>query len=150
MLVGEFDEAGGDLGDEAAGCARFDQAVLDAESLVYNQASTGLYMERLLQRRGIAEATAARTKRYANGEAVMEHLIKGSGREIGFGAQTEILLFRDKGLRLVGPLPADIQNYTSYVGVAHAAAANAAGAKAFLEFLQRPETRKLFADRGIE
>ena len=35
-------------------------------------------------------------------------------RRVGFGAITEILLYKDKGLRYIGPLPAEIQNYTSY------------------------------------
>ena len=47
----------------------------------------------------------------------MEHVIKGSGKEIGFGAMTEIRLYEPKGIRLVGPLPAAIQNYTSYEAV---------------------------------
>ena len=45
----------------------------------------------------------------------MEHVIKGKGKEIGFGAITEIKLYEVKGqFKLVGPLPADVQNYTSY------------------------------------
>jgi hypothetical protein len=36
-------------------------------------------------------------------------------REIGFRAITEIKLFQPKGLRYVGPLPAEVRNHTSYV-----------------------------------
>ena len=36
---------------------------------------------------------------------------------MSFGQLTEIRLYRDKGLRLIGPLPAEVQNYTSYAGV---------------------------------
>jgi hypothetical protein len=45
----------------------------------------------------------------------MEHVRNGKGRDFAFGAITEILLYKDKGLRFVGPLPADVQNYTPYV-----------------------------------
>jgi molybdate transport system substrate-binding protein len=126
------------------------RAALAADSLVYNQASTGNYVERLFQRLGIADELQARTKRYPDGDAVMHHLIKGSGREIGFGAMTEILLNSDKGLRLVGPLPADVQNYTTYAAVLVPSAANPTEANAFLQFLQSPEARAAFASRGID
>ena len=66
------------------------RAILGAESVIYNRASTGLYLETLFQRLGIAQEIAARSTRYPDGASVMEHLIKGSGREIGFGAITEI------------------------------------------------------------
>ena len=66
------------------------------------------------KRIGIAEQIKSKTTRYPNGERVMEHIIKGAGNEIGFGAITEIKLFESKGAKLAGPLPADIQNYTTY------------------------------------
>jgi molybdate transport system substrate-binding protein len=126
------------------------RSVLEADSVVYNQASTGTYVERLLQRLGIADDVKARTKRYPDGDGVMAHLIKGTGREVGFGAITEIMLHTDKGLRFVGPLPADIQNYTSYAAVVMPGAANQTGARELLQFLQSPEARNAFAAKGIE
>ena len=57
-----------------------------------------------------------KTTRYPDGAAVIEHVIRGKGNEIGFGAITEIRLYEPKGCALVGPLPADVQNYTSYDG----------------------------------
>ncbi len=126
------------------------KSVLAAESLVFNTASTGLYMDRLFEKLGMTEAVKAKAKRYGNGEAVMEHLIKGKGQEFGFGAATEIVLFKDKGLRLIGPLPAEIQNFTSYAATVHTTATNAKGAAGFLQFLAKPATKKIFADKGVE
>jgi molybdate transport system substrate-binding protein len=80
----------------------------------------------------------------------MEHVLKGKGKEIGFGPVTEILLHKDKGLKLVGPLPADIQNYTSYSAAPMTSAANADPARAFVRFLGSPESKALFAAAGIE
>jgi molybdate transport system substrate-binding protein len=68
----------------------------------------------LFERIGIAEQIRTKTTRYPTGEDVMNHIIKGRGNELGFGAITEIRLFEPEGLKLVGPLPPDIQNYTSY------------------------------------
>jgi molybdate transport system substrate-binding protein len=126
------------------------RALGEAESIVFNQASSGLYVEKLLERLGIREAVKPRTTRYPDGAAVMEHLRQGKGDEIGFGAVTEILLYKDKGLRLVGPLPPDIQNTTSYAASASAAGANPDGAKALLGFLSREPARALLRRNGIE
>ncbi len=126
------------------------KSVLAAESVVFNTASTGIYLDRLFEKWGIAAEVKAKAKRYGNGEGVMEHLIKGKGNEFGFGAATEIVLYKDKGLRLLGPLPADVQNYTSYAATVHATPANAKGAAEFLKFLGTSATKKIFADRGVE
>ena len=125
-------------------------AVLAADALVYNNASTGIYLDRLFARLGIADALKPKTTRYSNGEAVMEHIIKGKGNEIGFGAMTEIKLFESHGLKLVGPLPADIQNYTSYAAAPLTGATAAADAKAFLAYLATPEAKQAFVAAGIE
>ncbi len=147
--VGVASRAGGPTPDISSSEA-LKKSVLSAESLVFNTASTGLYMDRLFEKLGMTEAVKAKAKRYGNGEAVMEHLIKGKGQEFGFGAATEIVLFKDKGLRLIGPLPADIQNYTSYAATVHTTATNAKGAASFLQFLAKPATKKIFADKGVE
>lgn len=128
----------------------FKQSLLVADSLVYNQASTGIYLEGLFGRLGIAERLRAKTTRYPDGAAVLHHIIKGKGNEIGFGAITEIIEHGKKGLRLVGPLPAEIQNYTSYAAtvVGHGAAADAA--EAFVRYLTMPAAKAAFAAAGIE
>jgi molybdate transport system substrate-binding protein len=126
------------------------QAMLNADSIVYNTASSGLYLEKLFERIGIAEQIKAKTTRYPNGEDVMDHIIKGKGNELGFGAITEIKLFEPKGLKLVGPLPPDIQNYTSYGAALMSNAPSVDAAKAFLTYLATPEAKQIFAAAGIE
>src|SRR5882762_7731183 len=126
------------------------RSVLEAESIVFNRASSGIYLENLLKKLGVYERVEARTTRYSDAAAVMEHVLKGKGKEIGFGPVTEILLHRDKGLKLVGPLPADIQNYTSYSAAPMTSAAQPEPARAFVRFLGSPESKALFAAAGIE
>ncbi|MBV8823960.1 MAG: substrate-binding domain-containing protein [Hyphomicrobiales bacterium] len=130
--------------------AAFKQTVLGAESIVYNTASTGLYLEKLFERLGIAEQIKAKTTRYPNGERVMEHLIHGKGNEIGFGAITEIKLFEPKGLKLVGPLPGEVQNYTTYAASLMTGAPSPQAAKAFIAFLGSAEAKHSFAAGGVE
>jgi molybdate transport system substrate-binding protein len=129
---------------------QFKQAVLGAESIVYNTASTGLYLEKLFERLGIGDAIKAKTTRYPNGERVMEHLIHGKGNEIGFGAITEIKLFEPKGLKFVGPLPAEVQNYTNYAAAMMTGAPSPQAGNAFLAFLGSADAKQAFAAAGIE
>ena len=124
--------------------------MLSADSIVYNTASSGLYLEKLFERIGIAEQIKAKTTRYSTGEDVMDHIIRGRVNELGFGAITEIKLFEPKGLKLVGPLPPDIQNYTSYGAALISNAPSADAAKAFLTYLATPEAKQIFAAAGIE
>ena len=126
------------------------RSVLAAESIVYNRASSGIYFENLLKKMEIYGEVQARTTRYADGAAVMEHVLKGKGREIGFGPVTEILQHREKGLKLVGPLPPEVQNYTSYSAAPMTAAANAELAKVFVRYLGSLESKALFVKAGID
>ncbi len=88
--------------------------------------------------------------RFDNGPAMMAHLINGKGREIAFGAIIEILMFRDQGLKLAGPLPPEVQHWTAYVAAPMVAAPNAAGAQSFLQYLATAPAKALFAAHGIE
>jgi len=49
---------------------------------------------------------------------------------IGFTMVSEIKLMEPEGATLVGPLPAAVQNYTTYTAAAMSAARNPAGARA--------------------
>ena len=125
------------------------RSVLDAESLVFNRASTGLYLEGLLKKMDVYAQVEGKTTRYPDGAAVMEHVIKGKGREIGFGAMTEILLYNGKGLKLVGPVPAEVQNYTSYTAAPLASSKSQALAEQFVGFLSGPVGKPLFVAAGV-
>jgi molybdate transport system substrate-binding protein len=80
----------------------------------------------------------------------MEHVIKGKGNEIGFGAITEIKLYTSKGLKFVAPLPADVQNYTTYDAALMSGATSADAAKAVLHQLAMPAAQAAFTAAGIE
>lgn len=62
------------------------RAVLDAESVVYHRASSGLYIETLLKKLALYERIQQKTKRVDDGPAIMAQLIAGKYREIAFGA----------------------------------------------------------------
>ena len=126
------------------------KSILEADSLTFNRASTGLYFEDLLKKWGIYAEVEKKTTRYPDGASVMEHALKGKGREIAFGAITEILLYKEKGLRYIGPIPADVQNYTSYIATPMSGGRQAELAKQYVQFLGSPAGKKLFVAAGIE
>jgi len=143
---------------------RFKQSVLSADSIVYNQASTGLYLEKLFDLLGIGEQLKPRTTRLATGEEVLQHVINGGGYEIGFAASTLIRQFEPRGLKYVGPLPQQIQHRTAYVAglmVAKDAkngkdakdateSPTEAAAKDFFKYLGTPAAKAILAAAGIE
>ena len=126
------------------------RSVLAAESLVFTRGSSGLYFEGLLRKMGLYEQVENKIVRHEDGEAAMGHVLKGKGREVGVGQLTEIRLYLGKGLELVGPLPAEVQNYTSYAGAPMTARPNAEVAKAFVRHLGSPDGQAMFAAAGIE
>ncbi|MBC7609800.1 MAG: substrate-binding domain-containing protein [Polaromonas sp.] len=129
--------------------AALKSSILAADSIVFNRASTGLYLEGLLKKMEIDVEVQKRSVRYPDGASVMEHVIKGSGREIGFGAMTEILLFSGKGLKFVGPIPPEVQNYTSYTAAPLASGTQQALAQQFVTFLSSPVGKPLFVAAGV-
>ena len=126
------------------------RAVLEADSVVFNRASTGLYFENLLKKMGVWDQVEPKTTRYATGGEVMKHALKGTGREVAFGPITEILLEKDHGLVFVGPLPPEIQNYTSYVATPTRAGVGKEAAQSLVAFLGGPVAKALFAAAGIQ
>jgi molybdate transport system substrate-binding protein len=128
----------------------FKRALLSAESLVYNQASTGIYLQALFDRLGIGAALQARSSRYPDFAAVLEHVRRGNGREIGLGATTVIIENRDKGVQFAGPLPEAIQNYTAYAATFTAESDLKQAAQQFMRYLSSQAARTLLATAGIQ
>jgi molybdate transport system substrate-binding protein len=145
--VGVMVRQGAPLPD-IAGVDEFIQSLRSADSVVYNQASTGVYLEGLFQRLGVAALVEAKRTRYPDFAAVRDHVSRGHGSEIGFGATTVIVENSSKGIRFVGPLPAELQNYTTYA----AAAVRQNGddeARRLLAYLGSPAAKVIFAAAGI-
>jgi len=126
------------------------QAVLGTASVVYNTASTGLYLDRLFAKMGVLEQLKAKSTRYPDGASVMEYVIKGKGDEIGFGATTEIKLYEPKGLSMVGALPAEVQNYTNYEAVLMSGAAAADAAREVLRHFATSAGKAAVVSGGVE
>jgi molybdate transport system substrate-binding protein len=129
----------------------FKQALLAAESVVRNEASSGLYIAGLIEELGLEDALAGKTVVVPNGAAVIAHLQASSLEyEIGFSQVPEIRRFEDRGIELVGPLPEEIGKTTSYDAGLLSDAVAPEPAKALLEFMDSPTARELYAEMGLE
>src|SRR2546427_641035 len=77
---------------------RFKQSLLGDIGIVYNHASTGLYLEKLFDLLGIAEQLKMKTTRYVNSAQVLEHVIGGGGHRIGVAHLPAIREWEVRGL----------------------------------------------------
>jgi molybdate transport system substrate-binding protein len=124
----------------------FKQTLLKANSVGYTAGgATGAYLKTLFDKLGIAEALKPKLKLLQGGvgEAVTNGEI-----EIGMTQISEIL--PHPGAELAGPLPPDIQSYTSFSAAVSVASKEADAAKAFVKFLAGPPALAVIKAKGME
>ncbi len=128
----------------------FKRTLLAAKSVAYIDpkagGSSGIYVGKLLEKLGIADQVNAKAV-LVQGGAVADHIANGEA-EIGIHQISEIL--HVKGTVLVGPLPAEIQNFTVYSAGVGAGAQNDAAARALVRFLSGPHALPVIKKRGME
>src|SRR5262245_13365590 len=130
--------------------AALKKSLESADSIVYNEGSSGLYLEKLFAQMGIADKLKPKTTRYPNGGQVAQHIVNGKGNEIGFLPVSYIMSNLSQGLLFVGPLPGDTQNYTSYEAAVMSGGKATDAAKGFVKYLTTPVAKKIFAATGVD
>jgi molybdate transport system substrate-binding protein len=147
--VGVVVKAGAPLPDISTVDA-FKRTLLAAKSVAYIDpaagGSSGIYVARLLDRLGIAATVNAKAK-LIQGGAVADHIADG---EAGIGIHQISEILPVAGVTLVGPLPAEIQNFTIYSAAIGTAAKDAAAASAFVKFLAGPHAVPIIKAKGME
>jgi molybdate transport system substrate-binding protein len=126
------------------------QVLESADSIVYNEGSSGLYLDKLFAQMGIAEKLKAKTTRYPNGGQVAQHIVNGKGNEIGFLPVSYIMSNLSTGLQFVGPLPGETQNYTTYEAAAMTGGKATDAARDFIRYLTTPGAKRIFAATGVD
>lgn len=128
----------------------FKQALLAAKSVAYTDpaggSSSGIYVHGMIEKLGLADAIRPKAKLKRGG--YVADLIASGDAELGLHQISEILPV--KGVTLVGPLPAEIQNYTTYSAGISASAKETDAAKAFIGLLAGPAGSAVLRERGMD
>ncbi len=135
---------------DISSAAALERTLLDADAIVYNEASSGRYIAEMVKQLGLAEALASKTVRVPTGAAAMEYLAGSTGTVIGFGQIPEIRRFTEAGVALVGPLPAPLGKTTSYAAALLSDAATPEAARDLLQFIAAPASRAMLAMAGLD
>lgn len=121
-----------------------------ADAVIFTRATSGAYVESLLQREDLYDRLAPKITRFETGPQMMDHLIHGSGNVVCLGAAVELRMFDGKGIRWVGPLPEAWQHRTAYVIARMAAGKHGEAAARFASYLASAPARGMLAQCGVE
>jgi molybdate transport system substrate-binding protein len=125
----------------------FKRAMLAAKSVAYSRAgASGLYTAKLMERLGIADAMAPKTK-LVDGVPVAEVVAKG---EAEIGMQQINVILPVAGVDYVGPLPPELQDYVVFAAGVLAVSKELDAAKALVRFMSAPEAAPLISKSGME
>lgn len=122
------------------------RAVLAAKSVVYSTGPSGIYLSGLFERMGIAPQVKSKLKQ-VQGEPAGLSIARGES-EIGFQQMSELLPV--PGIDIVGPLPPDVQQITTFSAGFHARAEQPQAAKALVEFFTAPAAAPVIRRKGME
>jgi molybdate transport system substrate-binding protein len=122
------------------------RALLDTPSIAYSKEGlSGIYFASLLERLGIAEAMQPKTKLGAG--LVAELVAKG---EADMAVQLVTDLIAVQGAELVGPIPAEVQNYFVFTAGVGADVKDPGPAKDLIKFLTAPSAVSVLRAKGLE
>jgi molybdate transport system substrate-binding protein len=123
------------------------RALLAAKSIGYSAGASGAYVTELFQRMGIADELKPKLKQPPPGIPVGELIARGEV-EIGLHQMSELLPVA--GIDILGPLPADIQQFTVFSAGVSTGAKSPDAAKELVKFLTAPGGAPLIRKKGME
>jgi molybdate transport system substrate-binding protein len=128
----------------------FKNALLGAKSVAYidpaSGGSSGIYVEKLLVKLGIADQIKPKTKLKQGGHVA--DLIASGEAELGIHQISEIVPV--KGVTLVGPLPKEIQSTTTYAAGLSASAKDKEAADELIKYLSGPDAAAVLKSKGMD
>ncbi len=130
--------------------AAFQQTLLAARAVATIDPQAGgssrIYLWQLFEKMGIAAQLKPKAVLVPGG-LVAQRLLNGEA-DIAIHQISEILAV--PGATLVGPLPAEIQNYTVYAGAVGTAAREPAAAQDLLNLLASAQAQAVLKDKGMQ
>jgi molybdate transport system substrate-binding protein len=128
----------------------FKQALLAAKSVAYidpkSGGSSGIYVDKLLERLGIADQIRPKAKLKQGGH-VADLIVSGEA-ELGIHQISEIVPV--KGAVLVGPLPKEIQSTTTYAAGLSATTKDKDAAQTLIKALSGPAAAAVLKSKGMD
>jgi molybdate transport system substrate-binding protein len=128
----------------------FKKAVLAAKSVAYidpaSGGSSGIYLDKLFVQLGVADAVRPKAK-LKKGGYVADLIVSGEA-ELGIHQISEIVPV--KGVRLVGPLPKEIQNFTVYAAGVSATTMQKEAVAALVRLLSGADAERMLESKGME
>lgn len=124
----------------------FRRAMMRAESIAYLRVGSGLYLDSLFGRLGLADEIGAKARRPA-GDSVAVLVARG---EVDLGLVVITQILTTSGVELAGPLPREIQSYVTFTAAVSTRARVPASAGQLIRFLQGPAAARVLLAQGME
>lgn len=125
----------------------FKRTLRDAKSIAYLKAGTsGPHLDALFERFGMTDEVKPKALRLET-DTVGDLVVQG---EADIGVTAIATLMATPGLDIVGPIPAEIQAYVSFVGAVGANAAVPDAARALIAFVTGPDALAVIRSKGME
>jgi molybdate transport system substrate-binding protein len=128
--------------------AAFRKTLMDAKSIVMidpARGTSGKHLVEVYQRLGLTEALKPKM-RYGSGGYIVEPVGRGEV-ELGLHQISEILPV--KGVKLVGPLPEELQKWTLYIGAVTPGTASPVAANDLVAYLSSFQSKATYLSKGF-
>jgi molybdate transport system substrate-binding protein len=143
-LAGRKDAAPTDIGSPQA----LKRTLLAAQSVAHTkEGASGVAAVKVMERLGIAQQVQPRVLVETRSGGSLAAIVEGKA-EFGFALLSEIVA--DADVKLVGPMPGELQSFVEFAAGVSPKAADAAAARSFIEFLRSDGARKTLAANGME
>lgn len=130
---------------------QFKRALLAAKAVVYADpargGAAGIHVAKVIERLGLSGQLKSKLRLAAGGDITEVTLALGP-TALGITQISEIA--GKSRAQLVGPLPEELQNYTTFVAGLPSAAPRSEGAAALLKFLRSPKAVAAIRAKGME
>jgi molybdate transport system substrate-binding protein len=124
------------------------RTLLNAKSVsVSAEGASGVYLENLLKRLGIAEEMKPKLRPVPGGPLVVGPVARG---EVELAVISIPYVILEPGAELVGPMPDELQEYVVYTAGVSAAAKDAGAAGALIRHLTSPAAAAVLRSQGLD
>lgn len=125
---------------------KFKSTLLGADLIVFNSVKSGEAFAKVLERLGIAATLKPRIVRTAPLD-IFKPVLTGKGNDMAAG--TIPLIATTPGIKLLGPLPGDLQSSIPYTAALMTSAPQQTTGESFIKFLLSPQAQETFAANGV-